>query len=122
MWGPAALWVAVLFSLSSWSNPSGPSWLAVNDKTAHFVLFGVLGGALAAGRWWSDAAASHRVAIAVGLLYGVVDEWYQSTVPNRVPSLMDWYADVAGVLAGYLLITYLLRRRASRSDAEQWTS
>ena len=113
MWGPAALWVAVLFSLSSWSNPVGPLWLPVNDKAVHFVLFGVLGGALAYGRWWSGSLVRHRFAIAVGIFYGVVDEWYQSTVPNRHPSVLDWYADIAGVLVGYLLITYLLRRRGS---------
>ena len=122
MWGPAALWVAVLFSLSSWSNPTGPDWLmGMNDKVVHFMLFSVLGAALALGRSWSDSTVSHWIAIAVGMAYGAVDELYQSTVPNRVPSIEDWYADVAGVWVGYLLITYLVRRTGRLSGAPSRT-
>jgi VanZ family protein len=123
MWGPAALWVAVLFSLSSWSNPTGPGWLmTVDDKVAHFMLFSVLGVALAIGRWWSGLAISHWIAIAVGMTYGALDELYQSTVPNRVPSLEDWYADVVGVWVGYLLVTYLVRRTGRTSGASPRTN
>lgn len=121
MWGPAALWAAVLFLLSSWQNPVGPSWLTVNDKTAHFVLFGVLGAALAFGRRWSGGRVPHVLVLIVGMLYGALDEWYQSTVPNRVPSLEDWYADVAGVFFGYLLFTFLFARARPRAGAGQRT-
>lgn len=117
MWGPAAVWAAVLFLLSAWPNPAGPSWLVVSDKVVHFVLFGVLGGALALGRRWSGGRTSHLAAVAVGMLYGASDEWHQAMVPNRVPSLEDWYADAAGVLAGYLLITLILRRVGRRAGA-----
>lgn len=117
MWGPAAVWAAVLFLLSAWPNPAGPSWLVVSDKVVHFVLFGVLGGALAFGRRWSGGRTSHLAAVAVGMLYGASDEWHQAMVPNRVPSMEDWYADAAGVLAGYLLITLILRRVGRRAGA-----
>jgi len=122
MWGPAALWAAVLFLLSSWQNPVGPAWLAVNDKVAHFVLFGVLGAALAIGRRWSGGRVPHALVLFVGMLYGALDEWYQSTVPNRVPSMADWYADVAGVFVGYLLLTFLFSRATRSTGAGQRTN
>ncbi|MEX2465735.1 MAG: VanZ family protein [Gemmatimonadota bacterium] len=121
MWGPAAGWAAVLFLLSSWPNPTAPAWVAVNDKVVHLVLFGVLGCALAAGRSWGRSTVPHWVVIMVGVLYGAADEWYQSTVPNRTPSLADWYADVTGVLLGYLVITFLVKRAGSMSGAVQRT-
>lgn len=96
--------------------------MMVNDKVAHFILFSVLGGALAVGRSWSGSTVSHWIAIAVGMAYGGLDELYQSTVPNRVPSLADWYADVAGVWVGYLLVTYLVRRTGRMSGASPRTN
>ena len=47
--------------------------------------------------------------ILVGLLYGAIDEWHQAFVPHRIPSMGDWLADAAGVVVGYLVITYLAR-------------
>ncbi len=117
MWGPALVWAAVLFLLSSWPNPTGPSWLQVSDKVVHFVLFAVLGGALGFGRQWSGGSVPHWLVIGVGMLYGAMDEWHQALVPNRVPSLGDWYADVAGVLFGYVVITLLAKRVGSPSGA-----
>ncbi len=96
--------------------------MSVNDKVAHFVLFFVLGGALAVGRSWSGLAVPHWIAIAVGMAYGALDEFHQSTVPNRVPSLDDWYADVAGVWVGYLLVTYIVRRTGRTSGASTRTN
>lgn len=117
MWGPAAVWAAVLFLLSAWPNPSGPSWLRVSDKVAHFVLFAVLGAALAVGRRWSGSSVSHFMVLVVGMLYGATDEWHQALVPNRTPALDDWIADVAGVVVGYAVVTYLLRSVEPRADA-----
>lgn len=117
MWGPALVWAAVLFLLSSWPNPTGPAWLQVSDKVVHFVLFAVLGGALGLGRQWSGGAVPHWLVIGVGMLYGAMDEWHQALVPNRVPSLADWYADVGGVLFGYLVVTLLAKRVGSMSGA-----
>lgn len=117
MWGPAAVWAAVLFLLSSWPNPAGPSWLHVSDKVVHFVLFAVLGAALGFGRQWSGGTVPHWVVIGVGMLYGAMDEWHQALVPNRVPSLGDWYADVGGVLLGYVVVTLLAKRVGPPSGA-----
>jgi VanZ family protein len=117
MWGPAAVWAAVLFLLSAWPNPVGPLWLRVNDKFVHFVLFAVLGGALGVGRRWSGSTVSHWTVLAVGLLYGASDEWHQALVPNRTPDVQDWLADAAGVVVGYLAVTYLSRSAEPRPGA-----
>lgn len=117
MWGPAIVWAVVLFLLSAWPNPTGPSWLHVSDKVVHFVLFAVLGAALAVGRQWSGGTVPHGLVIGVGMLYGAMNEWYQALVPNRVPSLGDWYADIAGLLFGYFVITFLAKRVGPLSSA-----
>ena len=117
MWGPAAVWAAVLFLLSAWPDPVGPSWLRVSDKAVHFVLFAVLGAALALGRRWSGSTVSHWAVLLVGMLYGATDEWHQAFVPRRTPSLDDWLADLAGVVVGYLVVTYLSRSAAPRAGA-----
>lgn len=121
MWGPAAVWAAVLFLLSAWPDPRGPSWLALNDKVVHFILFGVLGAALGLGRVWSGSSVPHAFVLAVGALYGAADEWHQTFVPNRVPSMGDWYADVAGVFVGYVLVVFLAGRAGRMPGAEQRT-
>jgi len=39
-------------------------------------------------------------------LYAASDEWHQSFVSNRTPEILDWAADVVGIIIGgsvYLL-------------------
>jgi VanZ family protein len=113
-WGPAALWAAVLFLVSS--RPTLPSDLSNHlDKVAHFAAYLVLGFFLARGAahwriamWW---------ALSMGVAYGASDEWHQSFVPGRSPSVGDWIADAAGSAAGVLIFVWLLRSRATSSRA-----
>lgn len=118
-WGPVALWVAVLFLLSSSSGLSGPNLFAHEDKVAHLGLYALLGAVFAHARGvsqarglWAPPAVS---LIVLAALIGVLDEWVQSTVPGRTPSAADWAADVAGILLGFAMLTLLrsiLVRRA----------
>jgi VanZ family protein len=119
-WGPAVLWAAVLFFLSSLPDPSGAGLLdtvPAGDKLAHFILYAVLGALLARGRG-APGRIPHLSLVAAGALYGASDEWHQSFVPGREVSVVDWSADVAGVAAGYWLALSLLRRRVARSAAQ----
>lgn len=52
-WGPATLWLAVLFVLSHQPGEAVPSWWSVPDVLAHTVLYSVLGALLALGRHWN---------------------------------------------------------------------
>ena len=51
------------------------------------------------------------MAVLVGVLYGAMDELYQSTVPGRDAAVGDWIADALGVLAGTLFVLVFFRRR-----------
>lgn len=114
-WGPAAIWVAVLFFLSEIEDTSAMSWSFVNDKILHFLLYSVLGATLAWGWARMRRRVPHWAVVSVGVVYGLVDEWHQSFVPGRSPSLGDALADLAGTVAGYALVAGLLwRYRESR--------
>lgn len=113
-WAPAALWAGVLFYLSDQSHLPGPSFLPLNDKAVHFVAYLVLGLTLAwAGRGWIKRRVRRwpeAGLIFIGILFAASDEWHQSFVPRRVPSMEDFGADVLGVVIGFLLARWLLSR------------
>ena len=106
-WAPATVWAAFLFYLSSRSVLSVPS-LPIGDRVGHFVLFAVLGNALAWGarRWRRHL--SEVVLLLLGVVFAATDEWHQSMVPPREPSVADFVADALGLVVGYLLARRLL--------------
>ena len=98
-WAPAALWAALIFTLSSISSlPAPPA--GFTDKHAHFGTYGVFAALLVWGltnrslarTTWVTAA----LAVALAALYGASDEWHQSFVPGREVSALDLAADTAG--------------------------
>ena len=74
----------------------------------HLALYSVLGGTLQFGRLSSNSGLAHWTVIAIGIIYGVSDEWHQSFVPGRNPSAADLLADTIGVLMGYAFTYWLL--------------
>lgn len=109
-WGPAALWAAVLFLLSSVPDLGTPRWLAVGDELAHALAYTVLGAALAWARARATVVWPHAAYLLLGILYGASDEWHQSFVPERVPAAGDLLADALGVLVGYSALLFLVAR------------
>ena len=103
-WGPAGGWAGVLFLLSEVHGAPRIVWFALHDKLVHFGLYFVLGAALAWGQRKSPFPVSHVVALLAGVAYGAVDEWHQSFVPGRMPSMSDFYVDVLGLSVAYLLV------------------
>jgi VanZ family protein len=109
-WGPAVAWACFIFLLSAQSDLPSTGFLPFGDKVAHFLVFGVLGAALA---WGGRLAPGKRVQVGLvllGCLFAVSDEWHQAHVPRRDPSGGDVLADVVGILAGFALARALLRR------------
>ncbi len=57
------------------------------------------------------------VVVLIGAVVGALDETYQLTVPGRDRDVLDWVADVTGMLIGAGMAsglkTWLIRRRAA---------
>jgi VanZ family protein len=97
-WGPALLWAAAVFAVSSRPTlPHLPSVLGW-DKLQHCAAYAV-GGALIA-RALGAGPRQALLAALLGSLYGVSDEVHQLFVRNRNSDVVDWAADTLGVLAG----------------------
>ena len=116
IWGPVAIYVLLIFCVSSLSNPPGVPPVPHFDKLVHFMEYGLLGFLLGRAlglarlgkRYWVVFVAS----MVIGACVGVADEHYQGTVAGREKSLGDFLVDVAGLLvASMVLRAWAVRRR-----------
>lgn len=84
------------------------------DKLAHSLAYGGLAAAMLFGfseRWKKQRRGLVIFATTVFcLLYGISDEFHQSFVPGRTPSLVDILADSAGAVLVCLLWLRIRRR------------
>jgi len=136
---PLVVWLAFIsfassdsFSASNTSRIIGPLilWLFPNTspetlavvhfitrKIAHFTEYAILGFLAArAFRTSPNRAISERwfwISVTLIVVYALLDEFHQSFVPSRTPSIYDSLIDMAGGL------TALLGRRFSKPNADQ---
>lgn len=99
MWVAAALWMGVIFALSSLPGGSVPA--GDYSSLGHFTVYAVLGALYFAAlrgrhRGWTAVA----IAVALASAYGVTDEFHQSFVPGRIPDPADWMMDTFGAFVG----------------------
>ena len=116
-WGPLVFWAGLIFLLSH--QPGLPVDLGSADWLAHSVAFGVLALTLLwalsdRGRQRFSTTAVAGVWV-VSVVYGVLDEFHQSIIPNRNPSLSDVVADAVGALLFLWAGTLVLRARLGRA-------
>jgi len=77
-----------------------------NDKTAHFVVFA--GWAFC----WQFAFKNYSKTLILGILYGILIEFWQGSLPVSFHRSFDWYdalADGVGVIIG-LAIYFIVQR------------
>ena len=98
LWGPVAVYMAMLFWLSS--QPVLPGASLTPDWTQHGLAYAGLAlvtlRAIARGRWSGVRAGAIAATWIVVTLYGVSDEFHQSFVPERTADVRDIVADGAG--------------------------
>lgn len=118
-WALGALaWAAFIYWASSRPNPFPfvPQAFWSFDKLLHAGAYAVLGAlvrlAVAGAARALRPGAALALAVAITACYGATDEWHQAHVPNRSADPLDWAADLAGGLAGAVLVSAFLRRRA----------
>ena len=89
-------------------------------KAAHFSEYAVLAFLARRAFITSSSAFIQRYWFQLGLLlvviYALLDEYHQSFVPSRTPSIYDSAIDVAGGFT-VLLLFKLYRKRASEREA-----
>ena len=116
-WLPLITYVAVIFTLSSMQRLRPPFGFLNADKVVHMGEYAVLGWltgrALHTVPRFGGIAISGLLAIALGAAVGVADELYQSTIPGRESSVLDWSADFMGVTLSQVLYAWWRRPKPS---------
>ena len=107
-WLPPLAWMALIFYLSAQPELPSPPQPLLNtlfEKGGHFVVY-----ALLAWWWWRALTRGGKttwtglgLALVISVLYGVSDEFHQSFVPGRTPSLLDLVFDAVGAAAAGLI-------------------
>ena len=95
--------IFVLCTMPSEQLPKG------NDKTAHFVVFA--GWAFC----WQFAFKNYSKTLIFGIIYGILIEFWQGSLPVSFYRAFDWYdslADSVGVIIG-LVMFYFAKKRVS---------
>src|SRR5581483_7805114 len=109
LWGPALLYMALIFYSSSQSDPAPELTGVVWDKLLHSSGYALLAILYARGLR-GEGLAVKVIAIGAALLtslYAASDEFHQSFTPMRTMDVRDWIADSIGGIAGagvYLLV------------------
>ena len=87
-WLPALLIMLVIFSFSSQADGTLPDFQSSDyfvKKSAHIVVY----GALALSYFHALPGRSFKLAWLLALIYAATDEFHQSLVPGRTPSIID---------------------------------
>ena len=89
-------------------------------KLAHFSEYALLGFSLYLHITQLQKKWSVRLPLlwawGIGTLYAASDEFHQSFVGGRGPSVVDVMIDSAGVIAGVLLMVWILRRNIMKGE------
>ena len=118
-YGPVILWALLILTVSSIPNLSAPgTQFRFIDKIAHIIEYGIFGYLLTSA-WIPPAKMYSRkrivIVVTIGILYGILDEIYQSCIPGRESDPFDVLADAIGVCAAIVLWIVLSRKRVSIS-------
>lgn len=100
----AVLYVLVIFAVSSIPSlrTPGPEFIS-KDKIAHIVEYSVLGALVFRAVGWRvsrSRAAAFLFVFALCASVAAADELYQSFIPGRSMSALDWAADALGAAVG----------------------
>jgi len=101
--GGFLVWVVVIFWSASQPGSGQPQAFTGLDKVQHFVAYGVLAFLLAKASYRHFSWNSMIVIVMAVILFGVCDELYQATIPNRDSSINDVIADGVGAVTGFLV-------------------
>jgi len=111
-WLPVMLYVTAIFTVSAQPNLQAPLKFPNGDKILHageyFVLGLLLVRALRANLRLSRPLFAAAITVALVLLVGASDEFFQSFVPGRQSDVFDALADLAGgTIAQFVYVLFV---------------
>ncbi len=113
-YAPAILYVILIFALSSLNQQFvvNYSW-SIDDFLLHFVEYNLYGvtliWAVMKDKPGSELKTSYRLAVSIGALSAIADEFYQSFIPSRFSTIEDVVADVFGVILSIITFSLLMK-------------
>lgn len=106
-WLPAFAWMALIFLMSSQSQPPGPADPALDfiwKKGVHVASYALLAHLLRGAIGPSPRAK--QWAWMLTLLYAISDEFHQSFVPGRTARATDVAIDMVGATIGLYVLRF----------------
>lgn len=102
LWLPPLAYMALVFHLSSESNPLSLRAANIWDKALHCIEYGGLAfllcrALIGEGVGWTVGLS---VAFLAASVYGASDEWHQVYTSGRSADVHDWMADNLGAVIG----------------------
>lgn len=121
LWLPVLLWCGLIFFLSSIPNlrTEFRFWDLVLRKAAHMTEYAILfllTRRAVVGSSAAFAGYAGTLAAIFTILYAVSDEFHQSFVPTRGPTVQDVGIDAVGVFAGVILLRWWTGRAPTRQQ------
>ena len=105
-WLPPIAWAAIILTGTSAPRVPGPDVVGF-DKVSHLGAYGMLGlllmRAFRFGKRW-PALRAVGYTLAIGGVYGALDEWHQSFIPGRTMDAFDFAADFAGLVLAVVAV------------------
>lgn len=94
------MYSALVFYVSAQSHIKEPIQFRNSDKLYHLLEYGVYGMLML--NFLKDMSIKKLVlwTIIISAVFAASDEFHQSFVPNRDPSVFDWIFDVIGIYIG----------------------
>lgn len=96
--------MTLVWGLSSIPKSAPVLIVPMQDKVIHLVEYAILAILYCysitrtRSRW--NKTAVFLLSVLLAALWGAIDEWHQSFVPNRNPDIVDALADALGALIG----------------------
>lgn len=107
-WLPVIIYCFFIFMLSEKGGEIYIPPLPFMDKILHVVLYLILGLLYSRAHNWQWGKGTFIWTFLFTLFYGFSDEFHQSFVPGRVPSIFDVIADGIGGVLGFYVFNFIV--------------
>lgn len=111
LWLPVFAWMGVIFYFSSVPGKNIPLLFPFQDALFHVAIYAILGFLFTISAKFTFLNLTPLklllFSLFFGTLYGIIDEFHQSFVPNRYPAGFDVFTDSLGTLLGSLTQLFL---------------